>query len=89
MQLWAGESSTRREKNASEVQKWDRLYRKWVLRNLNLNGRAPQPQQVGEILRDRLKEAKQKFNKEKKRKQQELSTKEFYKNIKYPMGSSG
>ena len=86
MQMWTGESATRREQNASEVQKWDRLYRKWIDRNLNLNGRAPQPQQTGELLRDNLKEAKKKFNKEKKRRQQELSTKEFYKKYKIPHG---
>jgi hypothetical protein len=56
MQMWTGESATRREQNASEVHKWDRLYRKWIDRNLNLNGRAPQPQRTGELLRDNLKE---------------------------------
>ena len=73
-------------KNTSEVQHWERVYRKWIDRQRNLNGRAPQPQQVGDKIRDTRKEAKQKLSSKKKRRQQELSTKEFYKKYKIPHG---
>ena len=82
--MWIDESSKRREQNMSEVKSLDRLYCAYLRRVQNPNGRAPQPQRLGDLLKEKLKIAKSRLRNEKRRKQQELSTKEFFTKYKIP-----
>ena len=54
------------------------MYKNYIDRLQNPNGRQPQPVRIGVILKEKLKAAKAKFRNEKQCKQQELTTKEFF-----------
>ena len=79
--MWTDESSTRREQTVSEVNRCERMYKTYLDRLKTPNGRAPQAPRLGEKLNGKLKDVRSKFKQEKRRKQQELTTNEFFKNI--------
>jgi hypothetical protein len=87
--VWQDESSTRRTKNMARVKICERMYAKYLRRLKHPNGRPPVRPRIGQLLKDALKEAKEKLKAEKRRKQQELSTKEFLRNTKYHTECSG
>ena len=84
--MWMSESSKRREKNISDVSRLERQYNAYLDRLKTPNGRVPQPVRIGELLKKALKEAKRKLMNEKRRKQQELTTKDFFSKYKIPHG---